>query len=196
MGIIEDGKGTGFKAKVDSKNRLLVKAYSESIQHATSHSSGQAYQLIGTADLTHGTVTPMHITNNNPSLDMIVTYIRHQVIGSSGGTDFPNVSNYFKISLGGKYLSGGDDAVPINVNTSSGQEPILSAYVNNPTVTGDTKEIDRWYTKGDGDMNSFNKEGAVILGNGGAIDLSYVGDKSSGTIYTRISFIMMARIDS
>ena len=40
--IIEDGKGSGKKARVDSENRLVVNARSESIQHYTSQEEENA----------------------------------------------------------------------------------------------------------------------------------------------------------
>ena len=193
MGVIEDGKGTGIKAQVDSDNKLLVRSFSESIQHSVSHSDGQAYQLIGTANLSDGIVVTVHIINNSSDLDIVVTYIRHQILDAGGGTLFPNSSNYFRIALGRNYSSGGTMVSPININTSSANSAAATAYNDNPVLTGTAKEIDRWYTKENGDMNVFNKEGAVILGNNGTLELSYVGDQTSGIIYSRISFIMMKR---
>lgn len=191
MGVLEDGKGKGYKAQVDSNNKLLVRAFSESIQHSVSHSDGQAYQLIGTANLTNNIVVPIHITNNSSTLDIVVTYVRHQILDNDGGTVFPNASNYFRIALGRTYSSGGTISNPININTSSANTPIITAYTNNPILEGNAQEIDRWHTKEEGDMSVFNKEGAVILGQNGTLELSYVGDQTSGIIFSRISFIMM-----
>lgn len=72
----------------------------------------------------------------------------------------------------------------------------IISYGNTPTLIGTAKEIDRWYTKSEGDMNSFNKEGSVILEKNGTLELSYVGNQSSGIIYTRISFIMQTSLES
>ena len=38
--------------------------------------------------------------NGSVSSDIIITYIRHQIIDASGGTAFPNVSNYFRVNFG------------------------------------------------------------------------------------------------
>lgn len=121
---------------------------------------------------------------------MVITYIRHQIIDTSGGTAFPNVNNYFRIALGRTYVSGGTEINPVNINSGSANMAEITAYEGNPTLTGTAQEIDRWYTKSEGDMNAFNKEGSVILGKNGTLELSYIGDQSSGIIYTRISFIM------
>ncbi len=191
MSIIEDGKGTGKKAQVDDENRIQVRSLSETIQHSISHSNREAYQVIGTATLSSGTVTAIHITNNSTTKDVIVTYVRHQIIDQSGGTAFPNAFNYYRIALGRTYVSGGTEIIPININTSSANTAEMTVYNNAPLLTGTAKEIDRFYTKAEGDMNIFNKEGSVILGFNGTLELSYIGDQTDGTFYTRISFLMM-----
>jgi hypothetical protein len=188
--IIEDGTGKGYKAKVDSKNRLRGYVVASSLQHVISEEDENAYQVIGTATLASGTVTVLHITNNDPDRKLTVTYLRHQVVGASGGTAFPNTSNYFSIRLGRTYSSGGSTAIAINVSSGSGNTAQITAYQGAPTLTGTANEIDRWYTKADGDMNTFNKEGSLIIPPNKTIEISYIGDHSSGTIYARLSFVM------
>ena len=189
--IIEDGKGSGKKVEVDNNNRLSVKAYSESIQHVMSHQEGQAYQAIGTATLENGITPVLHITNNSADRDLVVTYIRHQIVSNSGGTAFPNVSNYFRLAIGRTYVSGGEEVTPVNINTNSGNEADVTAYNSGSVLEGTAIEIDRWYTKEAGDMNVFNKEGSLIIKRTGSLEMSYVGDHTDGIIYARISFIMI-----
>ena len=43
--MLRDGRGKGYLAGVDDKNRILVNSLSKPIQFATSYESGQAYQL-------------------------------------------------------------------------------------------------------------------------------------------------------
>jgi hypothetical protein len=190
MSIIKDGTGSGKNAQVTDKNQLSVKSESESIQHSQSFVEEQAYQIRGNTNLASGTITCLHVTNNSPTRSLVVTYIRHQTVGASGGTSFPNVSNYFAVGFGTEYVSGGDSCTPINVNKGSGNTADITTYCNAPTVTGTFSEIDRWYTKADGDMNTYNKEGAVILQPNFTLELRYVGDHTSGIINTRVSFIM------
>jgi hypothetical protein len=191
MSIIEDGKGSGKKVGVSASGRLEVVAVSESVQHAISFLAQQAYQVIGTVTLSSGTTTALHIRNNSPSESIIVTYVRHQILGSSGGTAFATSdNNYYRIAFGRTYESGGIEVDPININTASNNEAAVTVYTDNPTLAGTALEIDRWYTKEDGDMNVFNKEASVVLGQGGTMELSYVGDKTAGTFYTRLSFGM------
>jgi len=188
--FIKDGTGSGFMAKVDSDNRLRTYAKSASIQHVVSEHDEGAYQIIGIATLSAGTVPVLHIKNVSSDTNMVITYIRHQVIGAAGGTAFPNDSNYFSVRLGRTYSSGGDTATPVNVFSGSGNVAKITAYQNEPTLSGTADEIDRWYTKSDGDMNTYNKEGALLVPPNKTIEVAYVGDRTSGTIMARISFIM------
>ena len=77
---IQDGTGSGKLAKVNAKNQIEVKSESESIQHSQSFNDEQAYQVIGEATLSSGTVVPLHICNDSNNRDVVVTYIRHQII--------------------------------------------------------------------------------------------------------------------
>ena len=187
---IEDGSGNSFRAKVDIDNRLWVDSRNVPLQHEISYIDEEAFQVIGTTTLANGTVVPLHITNDNPDKDVIITYVRHQVLDQSGGTAFPNASNYFAIRYGTEYASGGSTATVHNVNIGSSVTSGVTTYQGSPTLSGTASEIDRWYTKVEGDMNSFNKEGALILQPGQSIDLAYIGDHTSGTICTRISFVL------
>ena len=190
MGMIEDGRGSGKKARVDDNNRLVVNSRSESIQHYTSHEEENAYQIMGVTTLTPGTVVCQHFTNNDQSLDMVLTYIRHQVIETTA--TLPSSDNYFRIAFGRTYVEGGEEIAPINVFRGSGNDADVSIYCGNPTVEGTAEEIDRWYTKAVGDMNVFNKEGAVVIGQGNTIEFDYIGT-GTGFLYTRASFLMMPK---
>lgn len=193
MGILEDGKGTGKKAHVNNENRLAVTAKSESLQHMVSQEYQQAYQCIGTTSLSSGTVTIIYIKNTSSDKNLILTYIRHQVVVASGGTSFPNSSNYFKIALGRTYVSGGTLHDCTNIYGGSRNVAEVDAYKDGPILTGTEREVDRWYTKALGDMNTFNKEGSLIVPPNETIEFSYVGDQTSGFIYTRASYIMEER---
>ena len=188
--IIKDGTGGGYSAKVNSRNRLQVISKSEMLQHLVSKESHGAFQCIGTASLSSGTVVALLLKNNSSTKNMIVTYNRHQIIDATGGTAIPNASNYYRISLGRIYDSGGTLVEPVNIYAGSGVLSEVTAYEDNPTLTGTAKESDRWYTKANGDMSLFNKEGSLIIPPNESIELSYVGDQTSGTIYTRLSFVM------
>ena len=187
-----NGTGSGcFPLEIGPDNRAHVRAISESLQHVTAHEEQNAYQVIGEADLASGTVVPLHIMNGSVSADVIITYIRHQIIDAANGTAFPNVSNYFRLNFGREYSSGGTLAAIANTNSGSVKSSEAVVYEGNPTLSGTAIELDRWYTKAEGDMNTFNKEGAVILRPSQSMELAYVGDHTAGIIYTRLSFIVV-----
>lgn len=188
--IINDGTGGCASVKVSPNHKLNVISESRSLQHAASEENKLAFQVLTTTNLASGTVVAMHLKNNNESKNMVFTYIRHQIIGASGGMDFPNESNYFLLAANRIYDSGGVEITPVNVFINSGITSGIIARNGNPTLIGTPLEIDRWYTKADGDMNTFNKEGALILGPGQTIEMSYVGDRTGGILYTRASFII------
>jgi len=177
-------------AKVGDDRRLRVYAKSASIQHTVSEDDEEAYQVVSITSLSSGTVPVLHIKNTSTTKLMIITYIRHQVIGATGGTSFPNTSNYFSVRLGRLYASGGTECSPVNVYSGSGNEAEVTCYGNDPTLSGTAQEIDRWYTKADGDMNTYNKEGALIIPPNKTMEIAYVGDQTGGTIFARVSFIM------
>ncbi len=190
---IESGAGKRYEAKVDKDLRLWTSSKSESLQHLISENEEQAYQIIGTATLANTTVTAIHVKNTSSDFNMVITYIRHQILDHSGGTAFPNVSNYYQIALGRTFSAGGSTATPINIHCGSANLALVTAYQGAPTLAGTAREIDRWYTKAEGDMNVFNKEGSLIIPPNETIELSYIGDQTGGTIYTRMSFIMEDR---
>jgi hypothetical protein len=187
---IRSGVGNGYQAKVNADNRLHVYSKSASNQHSVSEEHQEAYQVIGTATLAAATVPVLHIKNTSSDKNMIVSYIRHQVIDPANGTALPNASCYFKIALGRTYTSGGSEVTPVNVYGGSAKTAEVTAYDSAPTLGGTAQEIDRWYTKAEADMNAFNKEGALIIPPNKTIELSYVGDHTAGICYARVSFYM------
>ena len=140
---ILDGTGKGNLAAVDEDNRLLVESKSDAMQHYISREKEQAYQCIGMATLESGTTVGLHIKNISSDKNMIITYMRHQVINSSGGTAFPNESNYFRLALGREYVSDGSAVIPINIFAGSGNVAEITVYQGNPTLTGTAQEIDK-----------------------------------------------------
>ena len=209
--ILEDGRGTGKKARVDDNNRLTVTSLSESIQHYISHENEDAYQLLTTVPVTSGNTTvAAHIKNTSADKEIVLTYIRHQFLATAGtfpSMDVNSTGNYFRISLGRTYVSDGDEIVValngvvggessiVNVNNGSGNTPEIEGHTGNPTLTGSDREIDRWYTSdgSNAQMNVFNKEGSVIIQPGNTLEIGYVSGDAVGKLYTRLSFLMKSR---
>ena len=190
MHQIKDGTGKGYLAKVTKDNRLSVFSASASVQLVQSLEQNEAYQVIGTSTLSSGTTTALHVQNSSSTKNMIITYMRHQVVDPAGGAALPNTSNYFSMAFGREYVSGGSLVTPVNVFAGAGKTAELTCYQSAPVLSGTADEIDRWYTKDEADMNSFRKEGAVIIPPNRTIELSYVGDQISGLLYARMSFLM------
>lgn len=135
----------------------------------------------------------LYVKNDDPLRDLVVTYIRHQVVDLTGGTTLPNGNNYFTMSMNPTLTNAGDVLVAKNVNPGFGNDAIITSYGNGSIVTpGD--EFERWFTKDLGDMNIYNKEGALILKYGNSMDISYVSDHTSGLFYFRLSFIMVGGV--
>ena len=190
---IRDGAGTGTLAKVDNSQRIWTRAKNIPYQHSVSEEEQDAYQAPATpANLVSGTTVGLHMKNIDTTKRMVITYIRHQIVGATNGTAFPNTSNYFSVRIGREYASGGTLETPVNVFAGSARTANITVYSENPTLTGTATEIDRWYTKANGDMHTFSKEGSLIIPPGQSIEFSYVGDHSDGIIYSRVSFVMDA----
>jgi len=180
--------------RVNGDNKLEVSSVSESIQHHTSHDKGQAYQINDTCSLANGTVVCIHVKNTSTNKDMVISYIRAQIVSPTGGTAPPNTSAYVQVALGRTWSSGGDSIIPVNMNTGSGNQAETAVYGNGPTLSGTAIEIDREYWKADAELVRFNKEGALILGPNDTVEVSFVGDNTGGTGYARISFMMVERV--
>jgi hypothetical protein len=186
--FIDDGKGKGTLAAVNNSNQLHVVAESHSRQHHESLHEGAAYQVIGDFASVSGSANNiLHLKNTSSTHRMMITYIRVEMAGAAGGAF--GAATYFSIGHGLEYTSGGTIAVPVNVNLSSGNTAVADVYDNNPTLGGTFVEFDRWYPDANQKMMSFNKEGAVILGQNDAITVRCVTDHTSGTAYARISFV-------
>lgn len=187
---IESGTGNGQWAGVDKNNRLIVSAETLSYQHTISKEKNQAYQVSGTATIANGEVVVLHLKNTSSVRDMVVTYIRHQVVDPAGGTAFPTAASYTSLQFDRTYTSGGSVVTPVNVAAGAANVAEVTAYSSAPTAAGTGTEIDRWYTKAEGDMMSYNKEGAVIILPGQTFAVCYTSDHTSGTVYSRVSFVM------
>jgi len=186
--MIEDGTGNGFRTGVTSENQLLTQAENHELQHHISITQGQVYQAIGTHTLsTSGTKTVLHINNDDASRYLVVSYMRVQFTG--GGTIDENT--YFQCGFDTVYNSGGGIITPVNMNAISGNVATVTAYNDNPTVTGSLSEFDRWY--GDKNMEVFNKHGSIIMGLNDTIEWRLVTDQTAGVAYARVTMMMLDR---
>ena len=185
MAKIIDGSGKGYEAKVTSSNRLLTEALSVPIQHAVSHDKQQSYQVISTIDIAASKQYFLSVTNTSSTKDMIVTYIRV----NSASAAATNEDAFFSIEVNGSYTSGGSAVIPTNVYVGSPNSADVEAYGNGAITTGGTPlEIDRNYTANS--MQSFSKEGSIVIPKNATIHIAHTGSTAAGTAYARISFYM------
>jgi hypothetical protein len=153
MGLqIEDGTGNGFQVKINDEHQMAVVSENHELQHHISRLHGQVYQVVGeVSDLWTGTNTLLHIN------------------GVSGSDYLPDVGTYFQIGKDTSYSSGGTTVSPVNMNFFSGNAAEVTAYKENPSVTGDFVEFDRWYPSTS--MMTYNKHGSLLLGLNDSIEI-------------------------
>lgn len=187
---IESGTGNGKYAGVSINNRLEVVAVSIPLQHEASKDRNKAFQVWGEATLASGTVTSLHITNTSTTDTCTVTYIRLQCIDPAGGTALPSAANYYQIGTGQGFASGGSTKTPINMAVGSTVTSGVSAHDNDPTLSGAINIFDKEYVKAEAEVSRYSKEGALVLLPGETMSIQYVGDHTSGTVYSRVSFFM------
>ncbi|MEE9573548.1 MAG: hypothetical protein V3W20_10905, partial [Candidatus Neomarinimicrobiota bacterium] len=188
---IIDGTGKGFRAAVDSANRLKVDAITTSFQHLVAHTSSNAYQVIGTATPIDGNVSIIHIENTDSNdLDMMPMRIRMEILDSSGGSILPNSDNYFSITFGENYISGGSTANSVNTTAGSAKLSSTVVNINGSTLDGIPKEIERCYPDSNGRVSVWETEGILIIPPGHTLNISYTGNQLSGVLYSSVLFIM------
>lgn len=181
----------GTIAGVTPENQLKVEAENLPLQHYVSRVNQNAYQVWGTATPVNGTVTVLHIKNTDPNNYAVVTYIRVGAIGLAGGTAPPAAANYFEIAFDRTVSSGGTAVTAVNVNRSSGKTALITATHNGPTMTGTAVVSDRHYLQAQGDETVHTKAGSMILGLNDTLEVRFISDNTSGTLYSRITFLMM-----
>ena len=190
--IIESGSGNGKIATVDSDNRLSVVSFGLPFQHLIAKDYNKTFQVLGEANLASGTVTPVHIKNNTSDKVLVLTYLRWQVIDPAGGTGLPSAANYMELGFGPTYSSGGTAVTPVNMSSGSSVISGAVAYEGNPTLSGSLTVADRWYPLAEGEMFSYNKEGATIILPGATFAMQFTGDHTSGKVIARVSFAEVA----
>ena len=112
----------------------------------------------------------------------------------SAGAAATNAGAYFTVKLGDSYTSGGADLTPVNTNQSSGNAADVVCKDGSATLTiSGGSEIDKNYSANT--MQSFNKEGSVVLGKGNSISLYHLGSTVAGEAYGRISFYFIDSLE-
>ena len=178
----------GTVAEVTSNNQLSVKAENNSQQHFISQQFGQAYQAHGrTGTLASGTETVLHIKNLDPARDLVISFMRLQLVGANVADA---VTDYFELGFGREVASGGAVTTPVNMNRKVGSQALVTATDSGPTMSGTFVETERWYPAASGESVPLREDGAVILGLGDTFEIRYVGTSTAGIAEARITFMM------
>lgn len=184
MSIIEDGTGSGNKTKVDNDNRLHVRSVSQSLQHVTSREDKEAFQVEADLAIATSEKNLLLIQNTDNDRDIVITLIR---MGSAGAAA-TNTSAYFSVKVGGQYSSGGTNKTPINLFVGNSTPAIGTFKDGGSTIvtTGTFSEIDRYYDANR--LETFDKQGALIIPSGQALLVSHVGSTVAGNAYVDVTF--------
>ena len=188
MASIQD-PSNGNAASVLEDGRLTVDSKSSPLQHIVSSEEQQAYQVQGSVVLINGTTTALHIKNISTTRNMVITFIRMQLVAPVAVV--PELATYVTINRN-TTIAGGALVIPENMylGHSNAAEVVANSGTTPITIGGVAAEFDRWYPASDGDRNTFNKEGVVLIPPQEAINLSMVSGTAGGELHTRISFIM------
>ena len=136
----------------------------------------------------------MHVINEDPDKDLVVTFLRAQIVGASGGA-FDALTDFLEFGFGRTVASGGTAMTPVNMNRSSGVAASVTATENNPTMAGTFVSIgDVWHPAAGGETAVYNKNGSVILGLNDTLEVRYIGTHTAGEIECRITFMMIDKL--
>ena len=190
MSIQIGGRGNKNVLEVNSDGQALVKSESLALQHWVALNRQQSYQVVGDfASVNNATHTILHMKNTDADRLMVISYIRVQLIGTSGGTALPAVATRFELGYGRTYSSGGTAVTPVNTTSGAANSASVTAYDNNPTMAGTFSELDRIYV--DNSQYTFAKEGSLIVPQNQTFEVRLVSDHTAGTAYSRITFMMI-----
>jgi hypothetical protein len=185
--ILESGVGNADKLGITSENQAKVQAEIHELQHHVSWTDGQCYQTIGyESAITNTTQTILHIKNTSSTKNFVVSYMRLQIVGESGGTALPAAATFFSLGFGRTYSSGGRSVTPVNMNQTSGNVAALTCYDDSPTLAGTFTEFDNWYPDS-GAMITYNKHGSLILGLNDTMEIRLTTNHTAGTGFARVT---------
>lgn len=182
--IIEDGKGTGFKCRVDSNNRLHAQTVQESeSQHATE--DGDSYN-INTGEISFTAAGTCLYLLNNEDKDLVIEAI---AFGAGAGT----TSDIGELTVE-RNTTGGDlisdaTAVSMNQNRNFGSNKTLSATAykgkSGGTSTGGNDIILFYHGTSSRLFATIN----LVLPKGSSLAITYDPKLSSGSIKTYAAVI-------
>jgi len=184
---IEDGHGSGNKARVVEGNKLYTKAVTVSVEHETNHDEGLAFSVPFSQSPTAADDCIFYMINSADE-DLIVEGVTCGVINCTADDTL-----YFKLGDAGT-RNAASDLTPVNNNAGSGNaaqgtwEQGADLDGGAATLTGGT-EFDRLVMAGVTDKTSshYNFEQDIILTKNNTMT-AWVGGSATGTWYLTFHF--------
>lgn len=186
MEITIKNNSDGTTAGVTNENQLEVEAEIHELQHHVAFKNELSFQCQATITAASGTESILHITNNDSKRQMVVSFVRTQLISTSA--TLPEAGTYFNIGYG-QTISAGSPVSAVNTNKSSGKTADITS-IEDGTLSGTIEELDRYHFTGVGDKETYNKQGSLVLGLGDAISLNIV-TTAAASVYVRVTFMMI-----
>lgn len=193
--MILDGAGKNFRAEVNSKQELAVRATTES-EAQSSNKEGMAYNInTKNITLTDAADTPVLYLKNNATNDLIVETIVVGAKPSTGGssTDLPEVT-FVRNPTSGTLISGASLAT-INSNRNYGSSNTLTADafegVTGSTLSGGEDHIFVYASTTGRTALSINE----ILPTGTSIGIKYKPQASNTSQVIYVAIICHLRED-
>lgn len=179
---IQDGKGKGYEAGVTKEGHILTDSVQSPRQHHVSSHHSKSYQVSHAASIA-ATTTGILLLQNDSDNDLVITYMRLNSVGAIAETS----THYWAISGGGEYASGGTTLTASNMKIGANIPADATAYGGQGILDdGNYVEFDRNYQVNS--MQSYNKEGSLIVPRGQSILISYVSPTAQGVAYARAAF--------
>lgn len=153
MSIIEDGLGTGKKAGVNSENRLLTHAVTQSLEHHANSEEKQAYHLLFQQTPTAADTCFLYLKN-----DSAIQLILEGILLRTSGDE------QIELKLGMTGTAVGTITTPVNCNVGSANAAD-GTFIAGNNITGlSTKDaVERFYIVGDHQSSYYNFEQDIIL---------------------------------
>ncbi|HUX30704.1 MAG TPA: hypothetical protein VMV78_08780 [Thiobacillus sp.] len=174
--LIDDGKGKGFRAGVDSENRLETFSVVQDLQFHINEVEGQFYSLV-VDQVTGGTNRHNIYIKNTSDQKLLITSVT--AFATSTATEL-----YALLGVTGTATSP-STGTPVNRNAGSGNTATGTfQYGANLALTGGS-EVDRWFV--DNDLAAVKHEwgSALVLPQNATFVLA---SSASTTINVTISF--------
>src|SRR5210317_2028045 len=118
--MIKDGTGNSYLVRIDENNHMAVKAITTSSQNYYSRKNKDAYQVSTQINIAASEQSVLFMKNGSQDKHLVVTYLRMMSAGAAAA----NENAYFKVSVGGTYVSGGAAITPTNMFVRSAKEAL------------------------------------------------------------------------